>query len=72
MDIPQAVEVFVVIGDIYHHLKRKIGFTWEGQILTSSHSGMAKVIARFQAGKDQSVFSPMLEYKILEDTETEI
>ena len=73
MDIPQAVEVFVVIGDIYHHLKRKIGFAWEGQVMTGSvAAATARVVARFQAGRDQSTFANMLEYKLVEDVETEI
>ncbi|KAK7088433.1 hypothetical protein V1264_022356 [Littorina saxatilis] len=72
MDIPQAVEVFVVIGDIYHHLKRKIGAAWESQVMTGPVSGTARVIARFQAGKDMSTFANMLEYKLVDDVETEI
>ena len=53
-------------------LSSQVGFAWEGQVLTGSSTGNARVVARFQAGKDQSTFSNMLEYKIVQDVETEI
>ncbi|KAK6190125.1 hypothetical protein SNE40_002058 [Patella caerulea] len=71
LDVPSAVEVFVVIGDFWNHLKRKVGFTWEGNIMTSKDD-VAKIIARFQAGRDQSTFPQLLEYQLVEDVETEI
>lgn len=73
LDIPQAIEAFVVINEIWYHLYRKVGCAWEGSIYTGHATGVAKVYARFQgATKDQSIFSQMLDYQIVEDTETEI
>ncbi|XP_041348843.1 hillarin-like isoform X2 [Gigantopelta aegis] len=72
MDVPQAVEVFVVIGSMWHHLKRKLGFSWEANINVGSQPGPAKVHARFQAGRDASTFPQLLEFEITEDVETEI
>lgn len=73
LDVPQATEVFVVINDIWYHLYRKVGFAWEGSIYTGPAPGVAKVYARFQgATKDQSIFSQLLDYQIIEDPETEI
>uniref|UniRef100_A0A2C9JDD3 LIM zinc-binding domain-containing protein n=1 Tax=Biomphalaria glabrata TaxID=6526 RepID=A0A2C9JDD3_BIOGL len=73
LDVPQAIEVFVVINEIWHHLKHKIGCAWEGQVSTGPIPGVAKVYARFQgATKDQSIFSQMLDYQIVDDAETEI
>jgi len=73
LDVPQALEMFVVIGDVWHHLKRKVGSSWEGHIHTGSVSCTAKVYARFEgATKDQSLFCNMLDYEVVEDNETEI
>lgn len=73
LDIPQALEVFVVINEIWHHLKQKVGCAWEGQINTGPIPGLAKVYARFQgATKDQSIFAQMLDYQVIDDAETEI
>lgn len=73
LDIPQASEVFVAIGDLYHHLKRKVGFTWEGNIHTGSTATVLKVIARYATtGKECSIFAHLLDYELVEDAETEI
>ncbi|XP_076434790.1 hillarin-like [Babylonia areolata] len=91
LDVPQALEVFVVVGGggggevLYHHLKRKVGCAWEGQVMTGgmtvrsgagaragSSGAVVRVVARFQAGKDQSIFPTLLEYRLQEDVETEI
>lgn len=75
LDVPQALEMFVVIGEVWHHLKRRVGCAWEGHVPTGSVPGTAKVYARFQGpggSKDQSIFSQMLDYEIIEDLETEI
>lgn len=72
LDIPQASEVFVVIGDIWYHLKRKLGFTWEGSIHTGSVAQVLKVMARFVHGKESSIFAHLLDYELIEDAETEI
>ena len=72
LDVPQAVEVFVVVGDVYHHLKRKIGFAWEGQVAMGKLVTGVRVVGRFQAGKDQSIFCTLLEYRLVQDVETEI
>ncbi|XP_071093704.1 hillarin-like [Haliotis cracherodii] len=72
LDVPQAVEVFLVIGDIWHHLKRKLGFTWETNVNTGNSTGSATIYARFPAGKDQSLFSQLLEYELVDEIETEI
>ncbi|KAL4224104.1 hypothetical protein ACF0H5_017558 [Mactra antiquata] len=72
LDIPQASEVFVVIGDIWHHLKRKLGFTWEGNIHTGNVAQVLKVFARFVHTKESSIFAHMLDYELVEDAETEI
>lgn len=72
LDIPKASEVFVVIGDIYHHLTRKMGFTWEGNIQTGSVATVLKVVARFVHTKDSSIFAHLLDYQLIEDAETEI
>lgn len=72
LDIPQAIEVFVVIGDLWHHLKRKLGSTWEGIIHTGNVAIVLKVYARFSAGKDASLFAHLLDYELVEDAETEI
>ena len=71
-DIPGASEVFVVIGDLWHHLKRKLGFTWEGNIPTGNAAVTLKVIARFTAGKESSIFAHLLDYELVQDAETEI
>ncbi|XP_060565893.1 hillarin-like [Ruditapes philippinarum] len=72
LDIPQASEVFVVVGDIWYHLKRKLGFTWEGNIPTGNVAIVLKVIARFVHGKESSIFAHLLDYELVEDAETEI
>ena len=72
LDVPQAVEVFLVIGEIWHHLKRKLGFTWEGNINTGKNPGTAKIYARFSVDRDASTFSRLLDYELIEDAETEI
>lgn len=72
MDIPQAVEVFVAIGEIWHHLKRKVGYTWEGNINTGKTSSVAKIMARFTVSRDSSLFAHLLDYELMEDEETEI
>ena len=73
LDVPQAAEVFVVIGDMYHHLKRKLGFTWEGNIPTGNAATTVKVVARFAlTGKECSIFAHLLDYELVEDAETEI
>ena len=73
IDIPQALEVFVVINDVWHHLRRKVGCAWEGHIHTGPMPGTAKVYARFEgANKEQSIFAQMMDYEIVEDVETEI
>ena len=72
LDIPQATEVFVVVGDVWNHLKRKLGFTWEGIVHTGGVATVLKVYARFSAGKDCSIFAHLLDYELVEDAETEI
>lgn len=72
LDVPQAVEVFLVIGEHWHHLKRKMGFTWETNINTGKSSSTAKIYARFSAERDVSIFAHLLDYELVEDAETEI
>ncbi|KAH3889565.1 hillarin-like [Dreissena polymorpha] len=73
LDVPQASEVFVVIGELYHHLKRKLGFTWEGNIPTGNASTALKVVARFaMTGQECSIFAHLLDYELVADAETEI
>lgn len=73
MDVPVALEVFVVIGQIWYHLKRKVGSSWEGQVPTGALTGNATVYARFSGPeRDTSLFSQILDYQIVEEVETEI
>lgn len=72
LDVPQAVEVFLVIGEIWYHLKRKLGFTWEANINTGKNTGTAKVYARFTAERDASIFAHLLDFELVDDGETEI
>ncbi|KAK3084608.1 hypothetical protein FSP39_016209 [Pinctada imbricata] len=74
LDIPQAVEVFLVIGEIWHHFKKKVGNSWEANINTGKSSGTAKIYARYAVDKDASTFSHLLDYELVEghETETEI
>lgn len=72
LDIPQAMEVFAVIGEMWYHLKRKLGFTWEGNICTGNTATIMKVMARYQAGAESSIIAQLLEYELVEDAETEI
>ncbi|GFO10596.1 kyphoscoliosis peptidase [Plakobranchus ocellatus] len=73
LDVPVASEVFIVIGQIWHHLKRKERGTWEGQVHTGYQIGSATVYARFPGPeKETSLFSQILEYQIVEEAETEI
>ena len=73
MDVPLALEVFVVIGHIWYHLRRKVGSSWEGQVPTGGQAGSATVYARFPGPeRDSSLFSQILDYQIVEEVETEI
>jgi hypothetical protein len=72
LDVPQAVEVFLVIGEIWYHLKRKLGFSWEGNVNTGKSSGTAKIYARFSAERDASIFAHLLDFELVNDAETEI
>lgn len=72
VDVPQAVEVFVVVADVWHHLRRKIGFTWEGSIPSGAVAGTLKIYARFSVQRDASIFSHLLDFEIIDDHETEI
>ena len=73
MDVPQALEVFVVIGLVWYHLRRKVGNSWEGQVPTGGQAGNATVYARFPGPeRDSSLFSQILDYQIVEEVETEI
>ncbi|GFO50100.1 kyphoscoliosis peptidase [Plakobranchus ocellatus] len=73
LDVPVASEVFAVIGQIWHHLRRKERGTREGQVHTGYEIGSATVYARFPGSeKDTSLFSQILDYKIVKKVETEI
>lgn len=73
LDIPQALEMFLHINEVWHHLKRKVGYVWEGHINTGPTPGIAKIYARYQGPvKDSSVFVQMLDYHIVQEDETEI
>ncbi|KAL3856221.1 hypothetical protein ACJMK2_010998 [Sinanodonta woodiana] len=72
LEVPNAVEVFVVMGEYWYHLKRKLGFTWEGSIPTSKSATTLKIYARLNAERDCSIFAHLLDYELVEDAETEI
>ncbi|XP_021342152.1 hillarin-like isoform X1 [Mizuhopecten yessoensis] len=72
VDVPKAVEVFLVIGEIWHHLKRKLAFTFEGNINTGGTPCTAKIYARFSNERDSSLFAHLLDYELVDDAETEI
>lgn len=73
LDVPQASEVFCTVGEVWYHLKRKLGFTWEGTVHTGNVATTLKVIARFAVtGKECSIFAHLLDYELVEDAETEI
>lgn len=72
LEIPRAVEVFVVNGETWTHLKRRIGYSWEGSVPMPNTAGTTKVIARFTMEKDTSMFAHLLDYELVADAETEI
>jgi hypothetical protein len=53
-------------------LKRKLGFSWEGNVNTGKSSGTAKIYARFSAERDASIFAHLLDFELVNDAETEI
>ncbi|GAB1602122.1 hillarin [Argonauta hians] len=72
LDVPRAVEVFVVNGDMWSHLKKRVGCTWEGSVLMPGTVGVTKVLARFPVDRDSSLFAHLLDYELTQDAETEI
>ncbi|CAI9741237.1 kyphoscoliosis peptidase-like [Octopus vulgaris] len=72
LEVPRAVEVFVVNGEIWSHLKRRVGHTWEGSVLMPNTAGVTKVFARFTLERESSIFAHLLDYELIEDAETEI